>query len=76
VKFFSKERFFVNPACSLFPVSRGCTPICIFCNPPNRKVSCLNFWQDKDILEVMINGGTTVTVTIMPTFVFQHIVKK
>ena len=32
--------------------------------------------QDKLVQEIMINGGQTVTITIMPTFVYEHIVKR
>lgn len=36
---------------------------------------CVIGMKDKDTLSVMQNGGNTVTVTIMPTFVYEHIVK-
>nr|CAB3265911.1 syntenin-1 [Phallusia mammillata] len=36
---------------------------------------CVLGMKDKDIQSVMIDGGETVTVTVMPSFVFDHIVK-
>lgn len=36
---------------------------------------CVIGMKDKYIQEIMLNGGQTVTVTIMPTFVYEHIVK-
>jgi len=37
---------------------------------------CVIGLKDKDILEIMQNGGNTVTITIMPSFVYEHIVKR
>jgi len=36
---------------------------------------CVIGMKDKDVLTLMQNGGHTVTITIMPTFVYEHIVK-
>ncbi|CAK8686259.1 syntenin-1-like isoform X2 [Clavelina lepadiformis] len=36
---------------------------------------CVIGMKDKEIQEIMISGGLTVTVTIMPTFVYEHIIK-
>lgn len=36
---------------------------------------CVIGMKDKNVLSIMQNGGLTVTITIMPTFVYEHIVK-
>jgi len=36
---------------------------------------CVVGMKDKNIQEIMQNGGLTVTVTIMPLFLYEHIVK-
>jgi len=36
---------------------------------------CVVGMKDKNVLDIMLNGGQTVTVTIMPLFLYEHIVK-
>lgn len=36
---------------------------------------CVVGMKDKNVLDIMLNGGMTVTVTIMPLFLYEHIVK-
>jgi len=36
---------------------------------------CVVGMKDKNILDIMMNGGQTVTVTIMPLFIYEHIIK-